>query len=186
MVKIAEDMRYYETFHAIEVDDWKVNFAIFSAHHKILVKEYINIGTSTTDYSTANDTNEFLYPHHIKKTYFIEGVISGHITLAAQGGESTVTSYRVTVCKVHQNNQVNELFTTGWVDVNDTLAWDAIHSIGEEMVYPFWIDAWEKEELSEKEKIYLKIEANCNANTVLWHSNNNTWQDIKIEIPFKL
>lgn len=181
-----DDMRLYETFYAIHVDDWKINFGTFSDHNKILTKEYISVGCSTTDYSAASNVNEFIYPHHIKKKYFIEGVISGQITLAALSDDSTVTSYKVSIWKIHENNQKDELFTTGWIVVNDTLTWDAAYSIGEEMVYPFWIDAWEKEELSEKEKIFLKVEVNANNNTVLWHSNNATWEDIKIEIPFKL
>jgi len=183
---MAEDMRFYETFYAIHVDDWKINFGTFSDHHKILTKEYINVGCSTTDYTSASTVSEFIYPHNIKKTYFIEGVISGQITIAAHDGESTVTSYRVSLWKMNQNNKTDELFTTGWITVNDTLAWDAVYNIGEEMVYPFWIDAWEKEEISEKEKLYLKVEVNCNADTILWHSNNATWEDIRIEIPFKL
>ena len=180
-----DDMRYYETFYAIHNDDWKVNFATFSDHHKLLTKEYINEGCSTTDHSTATDIHEFIYPHHIKKTYFIEGVIYGQITLAAYGDESTITSYKVSLLKIHENNTITPLFDTGWVTVSDTLAWDAEYSIGEEMVYPFWIDAWNKAELNEKEKIFLRVEVNCDNDTVLWHSNNAAWEDIRIEIPFK-
>lgn len=181
-----DDMRFYEIFYAIHVDDWKINFGTFSDHTKILTKDYISVGCSTTDYSSASNTNEFIYPHHIKKKYFIEGVISGQITLAAQSDDSTVTSYRVTVCKIHENNQIVELFTTGWVVVDDTLSWDGEYGIGDEMVYPFWIDAWVKAELSEKERIFLRVEVKCNNYTVLWHSNNATWEDVKIEIPFRL
>lgn len=181
-----DDMRKYETFYAIHVNDWTIDFGTFSDHHKLLTKEYINEGCSTTDYSDASNTNEFIYPHHIKKIYFIEGVITGQITLVAQSDTSTVTSYRVSIWKIHENNQRDELFTTGWITVNDTLTWDDTYDIGEEMVYPFWIDAWKKAELNEYEKIFLKVEVNGNDNTVLWHSNNATWEDIKIEIPFKL
>jgi len=183
---MAEDMRFYETFYAIHTDDWKINFGTFSEHQKLLTKEYISVGCSTTDHSSASLTQEFIYPHHIKKIYHIEGIITGQITLAAQSDDSTVTSYRVSICKIHENNQKNELFTTGWVTVDDTLTWDDTYSIGQEMVYPFWIDAWQKETLNEKERIYLKVEVNCNEYTVLWHSNNATWEDIKVEIPFKL
>jgi len=182
----TEDMRYYETYFGIHLNHWTANFGTFSGHHKILTTDYKNEGCLSTDHSDATLTHEFLYPHHIKKTYFIEGTIKGHITLAAFNDNSTVSSYRVTVCKIHENNDKNDLFTTGWVPVDDSREWDGAYDIGEERVYPFEIDAWEKEKLDEHERIYLKIEVNCNNYTVLWHSNNATWEDIKIEIPFKL
>jgi hypothetical protein len=182
----ADDMRYYETFYGIHTDDWVETFGVFADHHKLLVKEYINEGCSATETSTASDTNKFLYPQHIKKTYFIEGVIQGHITVAASTCTGTMTSYRVTVCKMNENTDDDELFTTGWVTVNDTLAWDAAYSIGDEMVYPFWIDAWNAKKLDEHERIYIKVETNSDNCCVLWHSNDSTWEDLKITIPFRL
>lgn len=183
---MADDMRYYETFYGVHINDFPVNFGAFNNHRKLLVKDYVSEGCSTTETSAASATNEFLYPQHIKKTYFIEGVIVGHITLAASSCTSTVTSYRVTLCKVHENTNTDELFSTGWITVNDILAWDAGYSIGDEMVYPFWIDAWQYEKITEKERLYLKVETNSNNCTVLWHSNDATWEDIKIEIPLRM
>jgi len=73
---------------------------------------------------------------------------------------------------------------------------------GEEgsIVLPFEIDAWEKEKLVEFDRIYLKVEttcslddsfiscatSTCSATTQLWHSNDASWEDIKVTIPFKL
>jgi len=182
----ADDLRYYETFFAIHDNKWDINFGTFSNHHKLLTKEYINTACLTTDYSEASNTHEFIYPHHIKKKYFIEGVIFGQITFAAQEDDSTVTSYRVTVCKIHEDNTKTELFTTGWKTVDDALTWDVTYSIGEDVVHAFWIDAWEKAKIDEKERIYLKVETSCNNYTVLWHSNDAKWEDIRIDIPFKL
>ncbi|GAI05963.1 unnamed protein product, partial [marine sediment metagenome] len=34
--------------------------------------------------------------------------------------------------------------------------------------------------------LFLRIEVMCNNNTVLWHSNDATWEDIKVVIPLKL
>ncbi|MBU0598875.1 hypothetical protein KKF61_07895 [Patescibacteria group bacterium] len=186
----ADDQRYYETFYAIQVDDWDWDFSSkFSNHHKILDKEYISDGCSTTTSSTATATNEFLYPHHIKKTYFIEGVIRGHITLAASACTTTITSYRVGLYKVSSDDPSmdEELCSTGIKTVNSTLVYDGTYNVGEERVYPFWIDVWEEKKLTENERFYLRVEVfssdNCSA---LWHSNDATWEDIKIEIPFKL
>jgi len=187
------------TFHGIHLDDWGVNFGNFSDHHKLLTEEYESDGCNSTANSSATLTYKFLYPEHIKKVYFIEGTINGHVTFAASSATAYICKYRVSVCKVHENTDEDELFTTGWVTVDDTLAYNATYGVGEEKVYPFRIDAWENEELNEFERIYIKIEStcgdsanfsNCSASAcndlVLWHSNDATWEDIKIEIPFKL
>lgn len=182
----GDDMRYYETFYGIHTDDWSWDFGTFTSHPKVLVKEYINEACSTTNTSTATDTNEFLYPHHIKKEYFIEGVIEGHITVASSTATSTVTSYRVTVGKVNQETGKETLYSTGWVTVDDSIEWNSTYSIGKENVYPFWIDAWEKERLTEYDRIFIRVEVNGDNNCVLWHSNDSTWEDIKITIPLRL
>jgi len=179
----GDDLRYYETFYGVDLTHWKVNFGSFNDHTKLLVKEYVSDGCSSAT-STASQTLKFIYPHHIKKKYFIEGVIDGHITVAASGATAIVDQYRVSVCKANVDNSETELFTTGWVDVDDdNLPWDSGYNIGEERVYPFWIDAWNKKELSENDRIYVKVEVMA-VNDVLWHSNDATWEDLKITIPF--
>lgn len=201
-----DDMRYYETFYGIHKDDFPVTFASFANHHKLLVKNYISAGAITTDFSTASSTHKFLYPHHIKKTYFIEGVIDGQVTYES----STVTGYlcaiRVTVCKINEDLSDNELFTTGWKVVNSTLGWDAAHGVPSSIegevgsrVYAFSIDAWEKTKLGEFDRIYLKVESTCSLSNSfvsctasscthvhLWHSNDATWEDIKVILPLRM
>ena len=196
---MADDMRYYETFYGIHTDDWSETFGSFSSHHKLLVKEYISDGCSTTDTSCATNTHKFLYPQHIAKIYFIEGVISGHVTFGASTATAYLCSYKVTLCKVHENTTETELFSTGWISVNDTLVYNNTYNVGNEIVYPFWIDAWEYQELNEYERLYVKVESTCTdngnfascaesscTNIVLWHSNDATWEDLKITIPFKM
>jgi len=180
----ADDMRDYITFYGIETNDWVFTFGTFSDHHKLLKREYISDACDCQATSVASDTNEFVYQHHLKKTYFIEGVISGHVTFAASGATSHITEYRVTVGKVNQDGTKEELFTTGWVSVDDNLSWNATYSIGEERVYPFEIDAWEKEKLEENDRIFVRIESDSDGHCVLWHDNNQTFEDFKIEIPF--
>lgn len=181
---MADDMRYVETFYGIHTNQWKVSFGAFSNHNKLLVRDYISDGTLTTDSSSASDTNEFLYVNHIKKKYFIEGVITGQITLAANSATVSVTSFRVTVCKVNEDTDTEELFTTGWVTVNDTLAYAG--EVGDERVYYFEIDAWEKATLQEKDRLYLKVEVDADNDTILMHSNDADWEDVKVTIPFQL
>ena len=184
----SDDMRYYETFYGINTDDWKETFGSFVDHHKLLVKEYLSDGCLCQDASVASlTTNEFLYPRHIKKVYFIEGDITGHITLVASSCSTTVPSYRVTVCKVNGDSGLKtELFSTEWVEVNTELGWDAALSVGDERVYPFWINAWTKAKLSDKERIYVKVETSCSLCCDLWHSNDSTWEDLKVILPLKL
>jgi hypothetical protein len=191
---MSSDMRLYETFYGIDVTDWQVNFGIFTGHHKLLVKEYISEGARTVDESTATETHSFIYPNHLAKTYFIEGVIDGQVTFIASGATTYLYQYKVTVCKVHEDGTDTELFTSNWVDVNITLIWDTsivTAGVGDEIVCPFWIDAWEYAELSEQERIYVKVESTCTdttpsscTNLVLSHTNDSEWEDLKITIPF--
>ena len=183
------DMRYYETFYGIYTDHWTEDYpsssTVFLDNHYILVKDYISDGCQTTETSVATAVNRFIYPQHIAKIYFVEGVITGHITLGANGATSTVTSYRVTLCKIDEADKKTELFTTGWVTVNDTLTWNSTYSVGDERVYPFWIDAWEYHKLDEHERLYVQVQVTADNNCVLWHSNDATWEDLKIEIPLR-
>ena len=180
-------MRFHLELYGIDYDHWSIDFGTFDSATKILIEDYISDATSTTETSVASDTNKFIFPFHVKKTYFIEGTIEGQITVASSVATSTVTSYRVTVCKVNDNTDTeSELFTTGWVTVNDTLEWDSTYSVGEERVYGFWIDAWEYEKLEEYDRIFVKVEVNADSNAVLWHSNNSTYNDLYIDIPLRL
>jgi hypothetical protein len=180
-----DDMRNHLVLYGFHYNNWGVTFGRFSDNKKVLLEDYISDSCSTTETSVASDVNEFIFPFHIKKKYFIEGTIKGQITIAATTSTSTVTSYRVTLCKINENSDDLELFTTGWVTVNDTLTWDAIYSIGEEKVYSFWIDAWEYATLSEKDRIYLKVEVNSDKYGLLWHSNDSTYNDLYIDIPLR-
>lgn len=195
----ADDMREYRTFYGIHINKWEVNFGSFSNHNKILTEDYISDGCSTQDTSIATQTHKFIYSEHIKKIYFIEGTITGHVTFGASTATAHLCKYRVSVCKMHQNTIETELYTTDWVTIDDELTWDSTYNIGEEKVYPFRIDAWEFAELNEFERIYIKIESTCTDNTsyctcaasectniVLWHSNDATWCDLQIELPFRL
>jgi hypothetical protein len=184
----ADDQREFIDFYGYYTYDWAETFGSFSNHHYLLEQDYVSDGCSTLDSSEASITHEFLYPHHIKKTYYIEGVVKGNIVLAASGCTSTVTSYRVTICKTYEGAAFPdaELATTGWITVNDTLTWDAGLSIGDEMVYPFWINVWEEQKITEHERLFLRIEVQCDACTHLMHSNDNTWKDVWITIPFRL
>lgn len=187
------DYREVETFYAIHMDDFSFSFgdeSVFKDHHKILTKKYINEATSTTSTSVATDTYKFLFPFHIKKKYWIEGIIEGQVTFAAGTAAASLDTYRVTICKVHENGTETELATTGFVTVNDSFAYNAVYGVGDEMVYAFFIDVSIEKEITEEERLYLKVETDSAGGDadqcVLWHSNDADFEDIMIEIPFRL
>lgn len=182
----VDDQREFIDFYGIYTYDWTVSWGTYSNIHEILTTAYISDGCSTADSSEASVTHAFLFPHYIKKTYYLEGVVEGNICLAASGATSTATSWRVTICTMNENNTERELATTGWVTVNDTLNWDASLSVGDEIVYHYWIEVWSEQEITDSEKVFLKIEVNCDSNCHLMHANDETWKDVWVKIPFRL
>lgn len=189
MINIGvDDQREYRKFFGISVDDFPFTFGSFANTHYLLLNDYISEGCSTTESSEASNTHSFLYPHNIKKTYYIEGVVEGAICLAASSATSTVTSYRVTICKTYDGaaSPDEELITTGWITVNDTLIWNSGTNVGEEIVYHYWIDVWNEQKITELQRLYLKIEVDCDQYCHLMHSNDATWQDIWVDVPFRM
>lgn len=186
-----DDFREYFELYGIHMNDWTVNFG-GSDWNKLLEPDYISDGCDTTPTSVATHTHTFLFPYHIKKIYFIEGTIKGHVTFASSNCTAYITKYKVTIGKIHTSGDTTDLYTTDWVIVNKTLTWDSSYGIGEEIVFPYRIDAWQKQELNQYERIYVKVEtdtSSCTTSTcscaVLWHSNDATWEDLKITIPIR-
>jgi hypothetical protein len=88
---------------------------------------------------------------------------------------------------MHDDNTDTELASTGWVTVDKFLLWDDELGIGDESVFHFWIDCWNEKELSEFERIYVKIEFQAEDEGILFlHCNDATWEDFYVEIPFKM
>ena len=181
-----DDERQFIKFYGIEYTDWAEDFGAFSNHTTLLVRDYISDACDTVESSTATDTHKFLYPFHIKKIYFVEGRIEGEICVAASTATSTCTQYRATLCKVHNDTTETELATTGWRTAGDTLGWDAAYSVGDEMVYHFYIDCYEKQTITEEERLYFKVEVQGSNTLVLLHSNDPTWTDVWLKVPFRL
>ena len=190
---MSSDERYYETFYGIYTDDWEIDGRWnIPNHHFILVKDYPSDACSTTSDSTwGSSATIFLYPHNIKKTYLLEGVVEGQITFHAKTAYSYVSDYRVTIVKIHEDTTETELATTGIVVVNDAIAYDAEWHTGDDIVYPFWIDVFdEAQEITEKERIGVKIEWDVgNSSSVtatMMHDNDSSFEDLKITLPFLL
>lgn len=182
--------RQFIKFYGVELSDWDETFGTFSATHHFMLREYVSEAASSTDSSPASDTNMFLYPFDIERVYYIEGLAEGHITIAASGCTATITDYRVTICKTFEGaSQADvEIATTGTITVNDSIAWDVANSIGDEIVYPFFIHISPEAQCSEGERLYLKVECTCSDKgcAILMHSNDASWQDLFIDIPLHL
>lgn len=184
---MADDQRQYITFYGIEYTDWNETFGSFVNHHKVLTQEYISDAASCPTSSQAHGEHKFLYPHHLKRTYYVEGRIEGEIAITTSSATATCNSYRVTLCKVHgDTNDETELATTGWVAVNKELAYDAGLGVGDECVFHFWIDCFQEQKVTDSERLYLKVEFNADASITFIHSNDSKWTDVWIEVPFKM
>lgn len=194
-----DDNRFTQTYFGIEADDIYVNFGTFANWHKILAREYLSDGCSTVDFSEATlSTNKFIFPHHIKKTYYVEGTIEGQITFAASECTAYISKFRITLCKMNEDNDDSELASTNWVNAdrnNDykTLYWHSDYNYGDEIVYQFYIDVWQEKELTEYDRFYIKVEVDNSTCTdsacscaVLMHTNDAEWEDLKVTIPFRL
>lgn len=182
----GDERRTYLKFYGVEIDDWSETFGSFANYHYILLDDYVSDGCTTVDDTAANGTHKFLYPEHIKKRYWIEGRIEGEFCLSSSGATSTVTDYRVSICKVHDNGTETELATSGWITINDSLPWNATYSVGDEHVYHYWIDCFEAKELTDYERIYLKIQVRSDANAKIMHSNDPEWLDVWFELPLRM
>ncbi len=186
----ADDQREVREFFGIYTDDWTWTFGTFSNTHYMLSNDYISNNTSTTESSEASLTHTFLYPFYIKKTYFVEGVVEGEFTLAASGATATATEYRVSLWKTYDGASLpdKELKSTGWKTINDTLWWDDSigEGVGQEITYHFFIDIWDEQKLTDEQKLYLKIEVNCDQYTHLMHANDSRWEDVWVAIPLRL
>lgn len=185
----TDDYREIITLFGIHYLDSHFNHGTFSNKKKLLVKSYYNENCSVVSHSEASNSNMFLYPHRIKKTYFIEGVIEGEFTIAANISDSHITEYRVSVCRMNLDNTDEELFSTDWTKISDDgidLSWLTEYSYGEEYTVHWEIDAWDKAKLGENDRIYLKIEVNSDKYCVLWHDNSATWEDVWVAIPLKM
>jgi hypothetical protein len=192
--KLSDDNRYYQTYFGIYTDDWDVTWGTLSDNHFILVKDYPSDACSTTSDSTWGSTGTvFLYPHNIKKKYFIEGVVEGQITFHAKTAYSYVSNYRVSIVKVDSTGET-VLASTGLVDVNDAIDYDADWHTGDDIVYPFWIDVFdEAKEIGEDERMGVKVEwdvdisgAGSVVTGTMMHDNDPDYEDFKITIPFLL
>lgn len=175
-------------FLGIKYDDWEENFATFANHQYLLVRDYISDGCNCSDTSSISDSNvyEFLYPFNIAKRYFMEGRIEGEFTLAASGATSFVTDYTVTVWKINdETNTSTQLATTNVRTVDTTLAWDSDLSVGDEIVYHYWIELLDEKEITENDRLFIRIEVTGSNTLVLYHENAGSFEDVWVKLPFR-
>ena len=186
----VDDQREVRTFYGIYITHWYENFGTFANYHYLLVNDYISTGCKTIDSSEASVTHDFLYQSHIKKTYFIEGRVEGHITLASSECTAHATDYTVEIWKMNEDNTPELLDTTGVREIDWTFGWDATYGVPDtdtgDVVFPFYIDVKQEKKLDEHDRIFIRVIVTCDSCCHLMHTNDATWEDIKVDIPFRL
>jgi hypothetical protein len=188
---MVQDTRAYYTFYGIYTDDWDFNWGSYDSHQYMLVKNYISEDASTTTSSTwDSEGRTFLYPHYIKKKYYLEGVVEGQITFTNDpiSTSGTLTNYKVDVIKESDTQTTTVLATTGIITVTDTIG-DA--DTKEYAVYPFWIDVLTSgKQIGENERLGIVIDWNVNiassTSAYLSHENWQDGEDVKITLPLLL
>jgi hypothetical protein len=189
---MSDDLPYYETMYGIYTVDWKWSYGLglFTNTHYSLTKEYINEGCNTVDHThlaSGSNTLLFLYPHWIKKQYYIEGVVEGQFTLSCDTANSVLTSYRVRLMKV------NSLGVTDWLGDTNVITpttvnftWDGTLGVGDEWVYPYYMNIDVEKKVLDDERLYVELTiVVADTKMILYHSNDATWEDFKISIPFR-
>jgi hypothetical protein len=184
---MADDMRDYYKFYGIYTDDWLTTWG-GQTFHGHLVKDMISVdcnptGESTASSSWVNGGVKFIYPHNIKQNYFMEGVIEGEVSFG-DTAQSTVTDYRVTIFKLNSSTSITDLATTGVISTIYTIPANG------EYVFHFWIDVFDKKELSEYDRLGVKIEWNVDHSSTttarLQHYIDATVRPLWIDIPLML
>ena len=189
---MADDLPFYETFFGIKVQDWSWDYGdgYFTNHQYILTKEYFNEGCMTDDYSeltvTGENVFEFFYPHYIKRQYYIEGTAIGQFTLSCLD-DSEVSDYTVEIFKIDKTGLITQIGSTGIIiPTNVDFTWNSEVSACDEIVYPFEIEVTPEKEMLENDRLFVRLTIHTSdSNSILYHSNDSTWEDFKIQIPFR-
>jgi hypothetical protein len=127
-----------------------------------------------------------MYPHWIKKQYYVEGVVEGQFCVSCNAASDTIETYTIRLMRVDDANTTSVIGTTGIKTLNYALTWDGSLSVGDELVVPFFIEITPEQKMLDKERMYIEITiVSTSHHTILYHSNDATWQDIKIAIPLR-
>jgi hypothetical protein len=176
------DMREYFKFYGIWLDDWDVTWG-GTAYERYLIRDWIATAESEPSSTWVSTGRSFLYPHHLKKVYWLEGVVEGEVTFGSTV-TSTVSNYRVSVYKQNTDTTTTDLASTGVITVaNYRIPANNVLS------YHFWIDAFNAKELSEYDRLGVKVEWNLNGKTATataklqhdyWASEYDLWVDVPL------
>ena len=178
------DMREYYKFYGIYLDDWTSTFGgqTFQRH---LVRDWIDRAESEPSSTWVLAGRTFLFPHHIKKKYFLEGVIEGEITFGATA-KSWVSNYRVTLFKLNADTVETDLATTGLIIPSNVTI-----TAGDSLSYHYWIDTFNAKEIGEYDRLGVKVEWNINSaksgsTANIYHDYVSSEYDLWIDVPLIL
>ena len=156
------DERDYITMYGFQFDDWDSTFGGTTFDHHLVrnantVSPYV---MSTTSSVWVTNGVEFIYPHHIKRKYFLEGVVEGEVTFGHnEATVSQISDYRVTIFKLNTDTTKTDLATTGVVSV--TFRTSSCVPAGDGMVFHYYINVYQEPKvISEFDRIGIRIEWN--------------------------
>lgn len=179
------DLRDYIKFYGIWLDDWETTWGAVT-FERFLLREWTENAESEASSTWIAEGRSFLYPHHLTKKYFLEGVVEGEISFGATAA-SHVSNYEVTVFKINTDTTSTDLVTTGVITPTN----NTIGALGV-ITYHFWIDAYNAKELGEYDRIGVRVEWNTGgaasgATAKLYHDYDATYgYDLWIDLPFIL
>lgn len=183
-VIIMSDLRDYIKFYGIWLDDWTTLWGGDTYSRHLLRTWTVNAESEPSSVWVQGGYN-FLYPHHIKKKYFLEGVVEGEITFGATA-HSHVSNYKVTIYKQNVDTTKTDLVSTNVI----TVANHAIAALGATSFH-FWIDAYNAKELTEYDRLGVRVEWNLNGigttTANLYHDYDATYgYDLWVDVPLIL
>lgn len=174
------DLRNYIKFYGIYLDDWSTTFG-GQTYSRFMLRDWVANAESEPSSTWQLAGRSFLYPHHIKKKYLLEGVIDGEVTFGATAA-SHVSTFNVTLFKLNADTTQTDLATTG----NITTVNRNIGALGA-LSYHFWIDVFDAKELGEYDRLGVKVVWTSTSGTTanLYHDYDATYgYDLWVDVPF--
>jgi hypothetical protein len=89
--------------------------------------------------------------------------------------------------------KVNSLGVTDWLGDTNVITpttvnftWDGTLGVGDEWVYPYYMNIDVEKKVLDDERLYVELTiVVADTKMILYHSNDATWEDFKISIPFR-
>lgn len=171
----------YKTYYGVYMYDVTFTWAGTEYWHQML-PEYMDEDIDHREYSAVNAPVQFIFSEDIKNTYYIDGMVQGHLRFhnADPSNDNTVTSYTVTLQKVNSSGSSADLGSQTNT-VNETIS-----SLDYETFPIFFQVQKKKVELGYRLRLQISAVVSDAAAIYLYHTGYKKYEDLKIEIPIIL